>query len=234
MALRIAYFPFVVATLLFAPSAFAQTDAPPPMEREPGMAPPPPSAGAAFARFRAACGPDFVRFCRGIPPGGGRVVDCLLRHRPALTLACETEMAALVGPRPGPPPMEPPPGPASAPPGAAPMAPPPGAPAGGERAAFAAACGADVRALCAGVPPQNRGIIKCLVAHRAEVSEPCKTYLLQARAARAGHAPEGAPPIADPGSPPPANAPMPPASSSPPGPPAANENPPPRSAPANE
>ena len=55
MAHRIACWFLVIATLLGVPAAFAQT---------------------GVAKFRAACGQDFQRFCTGVQPGGGRIINC--------------------------------------------------------------------------------------------------------------------------------------------------------------
>jgi hypothetical protein len=220
MALRFAYLTFITATLLVAPTAFAQTDSPPPMAMPPGQ-PPPPMQPAPPPRGAVACGPDFARFCRGVPPGGGRIVLCLLGHRAELSPACSAEMAAL---RPGPGVAAmPPPGPPAPPPPPG-YAPPPPA---GNRGAFVAACGPDVQALCPGVP--RDGIVKCLVAHRMEVTVTCKEFLKQARAERAAQTPSMAqPPSNNPPPPPPGAADM------PPGPPPEKVSPPPAGAPANE
>src|SRR5262249_12568525 len=58
----------------------------------------------------------------------------------------------------------------------------------GDRAAniadFRASCGRDVQTLCAGVPKKGRGVVKCLVSHRTELSATCLGYLKKVWAQR--------------------------------------------------
>ncbi len=206
MAHRIAQWAFIIATLLVAPSAFAQD--------------------AAAAKIRAACGRDFLQLCRGVQPGGGRVVECLLAHRSALSPSCSAELAALPpggGLAAKPPPAAQGPGPLP------PAVPPPGnaaPPPPGNRAAFQASCGPDVRQVCAGVPREKQAIAKCLVSHNMELSSTCKMFLKEARAERA--APKNMPSYSPPPPPPPGPSGMPPPPSSSTGAPA------PAVAPSNE
>lgn len=65
-------------TILFAVSAaVAQTGSP----------------GAGGAKLRVACGEDLQRFCVGVRPGGGRLVQCLSSHTRELSEACGSAVA---------------------------------------------------------------------------------------------------------------------------------------------
>jgi hypothetical protein len=41
-----------------------------------------------------ACTADFMRFCRDVPPGGGRVIRCMRRHADLLSQPCFQAMTA--------------------------------------------------------------------------------------------------------------------------------------------
>jgi len=128
MAHRIAHWILVVATLLVAPAAFAQSDnQPPPPDGPPGqdmqgddMQQPPmqPSGrrggggGGGGGGLRAACGPEIARLCPGVPPGGGRIVQCLMSRPGALSPICRSRLASRGGGRMGamPPGYDQPPG----------------------------------------------------------------------------------------------------------------------------
>lgn len=55
-----------------------------------------PSAGAAQTfppgerarAVRMACTADYMRFCRDVPPGGGRIIRCLARHADLVSQPC--------------------------------------------------------------------------------------------------------------------------------------------------
>ena len=88
----------------------------------------------------------------------------------------------------GPPPpgAEYPPPPPGGPPPRAEYPPPPGGAPPPARMRPAAkpmreACHADLLQFCAGVPPGGGGKVKCLKAHRSELSRPCRAYLAAAR-----------------------------------------------------
>jgi hypothetical protein len=49
---------------------------------------------AQTAAERAACQADFEKFCAGVEPGGGRVVECLAKHLNELTPQCQTVVKA--------------------------------------------------------------------------------------------------------------------------------------------
>ena len=54
-------------------------------------------AGAAMAQTaaeREACQADFEKYCAGVQPGGGRVVECLSKHLDQLTPQCKTVVEA--------------------------------------------------------------------------------------------------------------------------------------------
>jgi hypothetical protein len=46
------------------------------------------SANAQTAAQRAACGADVKKFCPGMRPGGGQILDCLAKQKPKLSPAC--------------------------------------------------------------------------------------------------------------------------------------------------
>jgi hypothetical protein len=55
------------------------------------------SSGAAMAQTaaeREACQADFEKYCAGVQPGGGRVVECLSQHLDQLTPQCKTVVEA--------------------------------------------------------------------------------------------------------------------------------------------
>jgi hypothetical protein len=72
----------------------------------PAAPPPPPSpapAEAAAPRAAApprgmplmeACGADYRAYCRGVPPGGGRALGCLLDRHASLSVACREALEA--------------------------------------------------------------------------------------------------------------------------------------------
>lgn len=109
MAHRIAHWILVVATLLVAPATFAQSDnqPPPPNGPPPGqemqgdeMQQPPMQPGGrrgGGGGFRAACGPEIARLCPGVPPGGGRIIQCLMSRPGALSPMCRNRLASRGG-----------------------------------------------------------------------------------------------------------------------------------------
>src|SRR5690242_14518837 len=103
MAHRIWRWSFQVTTLFFFSTAFAQTDdMPPPTSEAPAPAEtpmqPPMQSGPRPARgsggLRLACGPEIARLCHGVPPGGGRIVQCLITRPGALSPMCRAHLAA--------------------------------------------------------------------------------------------------------------------------------------------
>jgi hypothetical protein len=49
---------------------------------------------AQTASERAACQADFQKFCKGVEPGGGRVIQCLAEHMSELTPECQKVVKA--------------------------------------------------------------------------------------------------------------------------------------------
>ncbi|WP_325174827.1 cysteine rich repeat-containing protein [Bradyrhizobium sp.] len=44
--------------------------------------------------MREACKADFKKFCSGVSPGGGRIVECLNKQHDSLSEACKTALDA--------------------------------------------------------------------------------------------------------------------------------------------
>jgi hypothetical protein len=44
--------------------------------------------GERARAVRLACAVDFLRFCRDVPPGGGRILRCLSRHADLVSQPC--------------------------------------------------------------------------------------------------------------------------------------------------
>jgi hypothetical protein len=54
-------------------------------------------SGVAFAQTaaeRAACQADFEKYCKGVEPGGGRVMECLAKQLDKLTPQCKQVIQA--------------------------------------------------------------------------------------------------------------------------------------------
>ena len=64
----------------------------------PAAAPPPMSPREEVQVLRSACRYDYARFCRGIQPGGGRVIACLYANGPSLTPGCHAAVMSLRAP----------------------------------------------------------------------------------------------------------------------------------------
>ena len=52
------------------------------------------SALAQTAEERAACQADFEKYCQGVEPGGGRIIECLSKHMSELSPACQKVVKA--------------------------------------------------------------------------------------------------------------------------------------------
>jgi hypothetical protein len=49
---------------------------------------------------KEACKPDVEKFCSGVAPGGGRIMECLKQHESELSDACKAAEAKHRGPPP--------------------------------------------------------------------------------------------------------------------------------------
>ena len=166
---------------------------------EPAPAPPRPAAeGAAppkaatattskpsnanIAAIRSACRGDYSKVCAGVPTGGAPALQCLEKNKSRVSIACQKAVAA-VNDNAAPP---------TAGGAAAPATEATGSPAGVPAAAvlvlrpmrpreelfvLRSACGADVRALCAGVAPGGGRLMQCLAAQSASLSPDCRGVL---------------------------------------------------------
>jgi hypothetical protein len=141
---------------------------------------------AQISAIKANCRSDYPKVCAGVPTGGAPALECLEKNKAKLSPACEKAVAAASG--------------GSAAPAAASTAAPASANAAPAAAAPAAApaplvlrpmlprevlfvarqaCGADVRALCSGVPIGGGRIIECLASQPAALSPSCREALSQ-------------------------------------------------------
>jgi hypothetical protein len=143
-------------------------------------------SSAQVSAIRSACRSDYPKVCAGVPTGGAPALQCLEKNKAKLSPACEQAVATASG------------GGAAPAAGAAPAtaAAPAGAPAAAAPAAptvivlrpmrpreelfvLRSACGADVRAICGGVPPGGGRIVTCLATNAASLSPACKDVLGQ-------------------------------------------------------
>ena len=46
------------------------------------------------AEQRSACMGDYEKFCKGVVPGGGRIIACLAKQSDKITPACKKVLAA--------------------------------------------------------------------------------------------------------------------------------------------
>jgi hypothetical protein len=49
-------------------------------------------AGGAFAFNHRACKADVGKFCSGVKPGGGRIIQCLMSHENDVSAECKSAM----------------------------------------------------------------------------------------------------------------------------------------------
>ena len=54
----------------------------------------PGAAMAQTAAEREACQADFEKYCPGVEPGGGRILECLGKHLDQLTPQCKSMVEA--------------------------------------------------------------------------------------------------------------------------------------------
>lgn len=139
-------------------------------------------SSAQIAAIRSDCRSDYPKVCAGVPTGGAAALQCLEKNKARLSPACEKAVAAAGGGASG----GGAPATANASPAAAPAetaAPAPLVlrPMLPREVLFVArsACGADVRALCAGVPAGGGRIIECLASQPAALSPACRDVLGQ-------------------------------------------------------
>jgi hypothetical protein len=135
---------------------------------------------AQVSAIRSACRGDYPKVCAGVPTGGAPALQCLEKNKSRVSAACQTAVAAVNG--------------GTAPPtstdAAAPAtAGPAGAPAATamvlrpmrpreELFVIRSACGADIRALCAGVAPGGGRLVECISNRAADLSPACKDVLV--------------------------------------------------------
>ena len=133
---------------------------------------------AQIAAIRSACRSDYQRVCAGVPTGGSAALQCLEKNKSKVSANCEKAVSAASGGAATP-------AAASADSAAAPAAAPAPAlmlrPMRPREILFVlrSACGADVRTLCAGIPPGGGRIIECLATQSASLSPACSDVLGQ-------------------------------------------------------
>jgi hypothetical protein len=159
----------------------AAESAPPPAPKAAASAASKKPSSAQIAAIRSACRSDYQENCAGVPTGGAAALNCLKKNAPKLSSACQQAVNAAGGattPAAGE-------AAATAEPAAAPAAAPAPAlvlrPMRPREVLFVlrSACGGDVRALCAGVPPGGGRIIQCLASQPAALSPACSDVLGQ-------------------------------------------------------
>jgi hypothetical protein len=149
-----------------------------------------PSSAQATA-IRSACRSDYMAHCASVPTGGAAALNCLKQNKSKLSANCQQAVnaagggaasGAAVAPAEGgaPPAGGAPTDTAAAAPGAAAaVAPMVLRPMRPREVLFVlrSACGGDVRALCADVPPGGGRIVQCLAAQAASLSTDCHNVL---------------------------------------------------------
>ena len=139
-----------------------------------------------MAAIRSACRSDYMAHCSSVPTGGAAALNCLKQNKSSLSAGCQQAVnAASGGATSG--------GNATAPSERSGATDAATAAAGAAPAAAAmvlrpmrprevlfvlrSACGADVRALCTGVPPGGGRIVECLASQAASLSPACHDVL---------------------------------------------------------
>jgi hypothetical protein len=138
-------------------------------------------SSAQVAAVRSACRSDYMAHCSSVPTGGAAALNCLKQNKSSLSAGCQQAVNAAGGgtaaPAEG---STAPADAATAAPAAAPAAAPMTLrPMRPREVLFVlrSACGADVRALCAGVPPGGGRIVECLASQAASLSPACHDVL---------------------------------------------------------
>lgn len=131
---------------------------------------------AQVSAIRSACRGDYPKVCAGVPTGGAPALECLEKNKTSVSAACGKALAAAGGT--AAPATRGAPTTAAAAPAAAPavivlrpMLP------REELFVLRSACGADVRALCAGVAPGGGRIMQCISNRAADLSPACQEVL---------------------------------------------------------
>ncbi len=168
----------------------AEPDAAPPRPAAEGAATTPKAATATtskpsnanIAAIRSACRSDYSKVCAGVPTGGAPALQCLEKNKSRVSAACQRAVAAVSDN------AAPPTAGGAAAPATEATAGPAGVPAAPvlvlrpmrpreELFVLRSACGADVRALCAGVAPGGGRLMQCLAAQSASLSPDCRGVL---------------------------------------------------------
>jgi hypothetical protein len=143
-------------------------------------------SSAQISAIRANCRSDYPKVCAGVPTGGAAALECLEKNKAKLSAACDKAVAAASGGSAAPAAKgNAAPATANASPAAAPAAAAPAPlalrPMLPREIVFVArsACGADIRALCAGVPAGGGRIVECLASQPAALSPACRDVLGQ-------------------------------------------------------
>jgi hypothetical protein len=135
-------------------------------------------SSAQIGAIRSACRSDYPKVCAGVPTGGAAALQCLEKNQSKVSAGCQRAVAAVSGgavtPAAGGTGVET--APAAEPPPTLvlrPMLP------REELFVLRSACGADVRALCAGVQPGGGRVVRCLAVQSASLSPACRSVLGQ-------------------------------------------------------
>jgi len=173
------------------PAAEPATTAPAKSAAEPATAVPKAAASstarkpssAQVSAIRSACRSDYAKVCAGVPTGGAPALQCLEKNKSRVSAACQKAVAAASGGAATPAASGAAPATAAtAAPVEAPAAPPlvlrPMLPRE-ELFVLRSACGADVRALCAGVAPGGGRIMQCLAVQSGSLSAECRGVLAE-------------------------------------------------------
>jgi hypothetical protein len=143
---------------------------------------------AQIAAIRSSCRSDYPKVCAGVPTGGALALQCLEKNKSKLSAGCAQAIAAAGGGAAAPTAAAASgteatasPGTATARSGTAAAPPLVLRPMRPREVLFVvrSACGADVRALCAGVDPGGGRIIDCLATQSASLSPDCRSVLGQ-------------------------------------------------------
>jgi len=131
--------------------------------------------------LRSACRSDYPKVCAGVPTGGAPALQCLEKNKSKVSASCQKAIANAGGG------VAPPAASGSAPVAGVTSAPvaAPAAPAlvlrpmlpREELFVLRSSCGADVRALCAGVAPGGGRLMQCLAVQSGSLSPECRSVL---------------------------------------------------------